>query len=304
MKIIVLTLLALFFLFFFSCNSEKKKQADNPEISKVENAEPIDDEKDTEVETVKLDLTTTEGVLSAYLRQRAEFKKKLQSCTPQYANQLYLEYRKKVQVSTDQITSLESKMLDDYEGLYGDDGWLKLSGKYGAKIKNYQANGFEIWYVGEGMTEIRVRPSEISSMFLGRVTNDFQEFIELEEFDNRELITNDGGLSISLDRFSSIVRMWESFLQRNPKSALKKEAKETYSIYQIWYLLGLDNTPVVEHTDGMIYSENKENFKRYLDYYPKSPTSKLIKLLFELEGDYEEMSEEIGKAQRKSLQKI
>lgn len=69
-------------------------------------------------------------------------------------------------------------------------------------------------------------------------------------------------------------------------------------------MIGLDNTPVAEYSDGMIYSENKENFKRYLDYYPNSPMSKLIKLLFELEGDYEVMGEEMDKAQRKSLQKL
>lgn len=85
---------------------------------------------------------------------------------------------------------------------------------------------------------------------------------------------------------------------------IKKAAKELFSIYQRGYLIGLDNTPVAEYSDGMIYSENKENFKRYLDYYPNSPTSELIKLLFELEGDYEVMGEEMDKAQRKSLQKL
>lgn len=139
MKITVLTLLSLFCFFFFSCSSENEQEV-NRVNSQVENTESGDLELAKEEKPAKLDLTSVEGAFKAYLRLQSEFKKKLQACTPQYANQLYLEYRKKLKSITEKLTSLESEMLDDYEGLYDNDGWLKLSGNYGKKIKNYHFN--------------------------------------------------------------------------------------------------------------------------------------------------------------------
>jgi len=128
--------------------------------------------------------------------------------------------------------------------------------------------------------------------------------IENEEWDNRELMFNDAGLSISLEQFAWIVRRWERFVQKYPKSKLKPEAKELYGYYQSFYLFGLDNTPVSEHSDGKIYPENKANFEMFMSFYPESPTSKLIKTLMSLEGNYEAMSEAVIKQQNQLMNKM
>lgn len=300
------------FIFFtlgilISCNSEQEEKTKQvPEQTKAEEVvSEVEEPKDTIItEKVALsELKKADEIFEHYLKVKSNYVENLKSCTPQFANQVYLDFRKEINDVTQKLTFSESEILDDYEGVY-DEGWVSLTGKQGSKFRKYMSNGLELWYIGEGITEIRLRPSVYVDLFSGRVTTDFQKYIQLEEMDDRHLMTNDGGLSISLEEMGSTVRRWEGFVQNNPKSELKIEAKEKYRMYQFWYLQGLDNTPVAEYTDGMIYPENKRNLKMYSSYYPDSPTTELINVLFENEGDYENMGYEFQLKQKEILQKL
>ncbi len=295
-----------FFIAFLmvSCNSgEKQIEKEKPESE----SEAIEiPQKDTAavVEKQQKELVTIEDYLADFKERKRALRLKLESCTPQFANQLYLDFRKENHKLIEIINTKEIEMLDDYEGLRTVNYGYDINGKYGKKIKKYRSHGLQFQDVGEGYTEIRIKPSEYTSLFSGRVTNDFEEYITNVEREDHKLITADAGLVISFHELSVLIVMWENHLKRYPKSSLKVEVKNKLRNYQLWYVIGLDNTPVVEYSDGHIYEENKVEFAAFKQWQPKSPTTQLINIVLANEGNFELIQSKVVQRQKELLNQM
>lgn len=287
----------------FACQSEpeKKDKQVKPETESVLPA--FNDEKiDKKTEKRKKPSNFDEYV-EDYEFRKNELIEKLKTATPQFAHYLYLDFRKENEEMTGHLYDLEMNMLEDWAGLYDEDGELSFK-KYGGKIRKAEAAGMEFWGVGEGMTEVRVEPREYAKIFRGKVSPDLEKFILLNQKDDEVLMVNDAGLSISFKEMADVILRWEKFIQTYPKSKMKPEAKQLYETYQIWYLFGLDNTPTRDYELGKLYDESKTEMERFLIRYPESPTSKLVKMVLESEESTEDLLNQVSEAQNALLRKM
>jgi len=283
---------------------------DTSEAGKTKELDPKTVSNDSITETVtttKSKLVTFEDFVQDFSLRRAEIAKKLENSTPTEANQLFLEYRKLNQQNSEKLTNISLKMLDDYGGLYNYLGGFNYSGKHKVQITQLLKAGLEPWYVGEGMTEIRVRPFEYEHLFSGRLTPDFEEFMQNTNLDNQRLITNDAAVAISWEELGTYVIRWESFIKKYPKSTLKKEAKEIYSWHLFLFLFGADNTPTIDYSSGEIYQENLLEFEKISNSYSietNDITMQLIEVLKNTSGNYEEKYAAVTKKQTELLKKL
>ncbi len=286
-----------------ACKSEPKpnKESNTPQEEMTE-SEMEEMEEAEKVEEKKI-LVTSDDYFEDYKIRKEKLIEKLNTATPQFANYLYLDFRKENELMAQKLYELEMNMLDDYEGLYDDEGEISYK-KYGNKIRKAESVGLEFWGVGEGMTEIRVEPREYGRIFKGKVTPDTEKFISLNQRDDEKLLTNDGGLSVSFEEMANIIIRWEKFIKENPKSNRKEEAKQMYETYQMWYLFGLDNTPTRDYELGQLYEENKTEMERFVQTYPNSPTTKLVKMVLESDLSTEDLVSQVSDLQNSILKQM
>lgn len=290
----------ILFLGLIACSDSTENTGASKSRTSVISNDSIRDLKEPQ----KVSLSNFDDYLIDFSRRRTEIVQKLEKCTPQEANQLFLEYRKMNLLNGEKMTNVSLKMLDDYGGLYSDLGGLNYSGKHKEKITQLLKAGLEPWYIGEGMTEIRVRPFEYDHLFSGRLTPDFEEFMQNIILDEQKLVTNDAALAISWEELAYHIIRWESFIKKYPNTTLKKEAKETYAWYQILFVVGVDNTPTFEFSTGEIYDENMLMFEWFNNYYNSELTTQLIEVLKNTTGTYEVKYAAVKKKQRELLKKM
>lgn len=250
---------------------------------------------------------------------KADTKQKLETATPKQANELYKEYLRKTSKLIDQIAMYESEFLDDYYSFYsydeskgeGSDAWmLTLPKAEKAKKEMLNTNQIEIWDIGEGMHTLRLYHDAAQKMFSGKVTPDYQDYIDFTTKEEATLYQADAAIVIEFSELGDRIIYWKNFIEKYPNSDLLKLKEASYSLFPVIehykllqrdYLLGAENTPTLSYPDAEIYDESKNEFLRFKKKYPNSYTAKLIDILLEnKENDFQKISKKIQKAINKN----
>ena len=198
---------------------------------------------------------------------------------------LYLKFREETEQLVSRIAEDNAYLLDNYYTHFSEKtNALILPDSLQLKLKGFKKANIEFQEIGEGYVEVRPVANYYVNIFNGKLPTDYNDYIRLEAFENKELIAADAGLVISFKELSVLVLHWETFLQKHPHSVLFKQVKEKYKGLLGMYLFGLDNTPTMEaNGDNVmeVYEENQKEFERFTVQNPKSVTSKLVLALLE-----------------------
>ncbi|MCL9805246.1 hypothetical protein NAT51_06925 [Flavobacterium amniphilum] len=198
---------------------------------------------------------------------------------------LYLKFREDTGELIGKIDKDNTYILDNfYTHVSEKTQKLNLPDSLKTKFRDIKKANIEFWEIGEGYIEIRPKADYYQKIFDNKLSADYNEFVKLEAFENKDLIGADAGLTISFEELSVLVLNWENFLLKYPNSKLYAEVKENYKNLLNIYLFGLDNTPTYENNGDNVlelYNENKKEFERFTSKNPESVASKIVLSLLE-----------------------
>lgn len=230
------------------------------------------------------------AAVNSLIAARENAKQQLTTLSPQQADSLYDIYMPKCYEKIAQMERFEETFINDYYRYvtYNDKGEVtKVNDSIQKKINLLDKAGLEIWDIGEGLVEIRPKPEYFLVLFGSYVSTDYKEFIALQAEDDKVLFDNDAAIAIPCEDVGKRVINWENFISTYPESRLKKDAATHYRYYQYAFLVGADNTPVLEYGSNEMYPEIHKAFENFIAKYPESPTSALVKMVLAFKGDEE-----------------
>lgn len=270
-------LLLCFVLSLISCQKEQKKETST--IPKTnDSTEVVISETKVIIDTTFSDANTMEDYCIALDYLKEEYTKKLnESNSKERNNQLYEAYYIIRNKYIENITRLDDSLLIHYAEQYSEDqDNYVLDANYTRVANQLKKVAVEFWYVGEGFTEFRSIPSHYPTMFKGKVTPDYQDFLEQIAHEDLELYSSDGGFMIQFEEVGKRVAYWETFLSKHPKSSLKENAEGAYNNYLKDFIFGLENTQTYNENEGQIDPEYQEVFDAYIKKYPNFKSTKKI----------------------------
>lgn len=216
-------------------------------------------------------------------------------------NEIYEQYQEAMVTRIEGINELETDLLENYASYYKQEqDKYVFPDSIQKRIDLLKDTDLEFWEVGEGFAEIRFKPYHYYNMFKGKVTEDYENYLRIEARENTELFAADAGLNISFKELGDHLLNWEKFLKTYPKSALLEKARSHYQDYGYTYLMGMDNTPTFEFSDGKLYDDNRKEFKRFIKQNPNSDFAKIVKA-FLAKFDQKTTFEELQQFARKEL---
>lgn len=265
-------ILPILLVFILSCEKEKTTLLinENP-TPKVYTAKSKD--------IIKNPVNKTEILLSDILNKKETVKNQLTGSTKLQANKLYDAFYAETEILMGKLTDSEIDLLGKF---YNEDAKTKSLIKN--KKEELEKYGLEFDEIGEGYVEIKTKPDYYFEIFKDYVSDDYREYLEITNEENKQLYSADAGLMISFKELGDRIGVWENFIAKYPKTSLLQKLKEDYKYYQQDYLFGMDNTPTIERADPanlFIYPENIDEFSRFKKKYPKSPTNKLIDIFLQ-----------------------
>lgn len=229
----------------------------------------------TPIDTACSSENKTEDYIAALQYYQTKTEKEIAENSPQENDKLYEDYEKLRDKYISCLSTILGDVLDKYVNYYESES---NSYKFPENIKKLTAElkkgGLEFREVGEGYTEIWSKPDHYYSVFKNKVTPDYEAYLSKMAKENEVNYSADAGLMISWEELGNRLIFWENFIKKYPKSSLIPRVKEQYNNYLHDYLLGMDNTPTYENSDGTLYDENRAEYNRIIKKYPGSYTSK------------------------------
>lgn len=268
-----------------SCNDKKVSE------QKSENTPIVHEEKakvDYQLPPVYIDSASTEKqVLEHLAKRKTEVEALLKDAAPEKANELYLNYIKENDSAVYILSNRKSKLLDIYVDFMQYDektgtNPLVIPKEHQQEIKNIESKGVEFWYVGEGYTTLRMNPDFYYKMFNGKLTPDYQRWLEFTTKEDKELYAADAGIIVPWKEIGDRILVREKFMKDFPKSKLVKDMKGQLKSYRWDYFDGEDNTPVFagyDETKDVMDEEIAKEYQRFMKANPTSETTKILKEL-------------------------
>ena len=280
---------------FFSCEKEKKTEILTEPTSSTSN-EILISEAVVIIDTVYSESNTIEDYCIALENLKSEYLKKLnENNSKERNNELYENYKSIRNAHIKNLNFSNGDILDKFVDYYNEDVEDFVLPNDVKNIENQlKAVEIEFWYIGEGYTEMRNIPQHFLTLFKGKVTPDYEDYIKQIAHQNKELYSADAGLVAPFSEVADRVIFWENFLNNYSKSKLFQKAKMHYNNYLHDFIFGLDNTPTIE--DSQIYPVFGEVHTEFIKKYPNSLATKKIKELPKLvvnNFSYEEIHEKL-----------
>lgn len=282
MKKLILSLAILSLV--YSCKKEEKNIEKTSEKAKISYALP----------PVYLDSLRSENEIISHLQHRKnEINSLLENSSPEKNNLLYENYKKENDSALALLTLKQTHLLDQFFEFYvyhpeTDTSTLKVPEKYKKTVDSYKQTGIEFWDVGEAYTELRMLPDFYFNIFNGKLTADYQKYLEIMKEEDKVLFQSDASISIPWRDVAKRVEVREKFLQDFPSSKLNTTINEELQSYKYAYLLGYDNTST-QNDEGGFIPENLQEFQRFMKENPKSETSAMLKTMLSMPKDRERM---------------
>jgi hypothetical protein len=274
-------------LFFISCRKEteqslpKRKPVDKTVIQNIS------------LPPVYLDSLKTESEILLHIQNRTtEISELLKNSSAENADEIYENLKKENDSALVLLSKKQTSLLDRYYEFNVYDNETQISTqKFPDDVKKtieyYEKTGIEFWEVGEGMTELRMFPDYYMKLFKGKLTKDYDRYLEIITEEDQVLFAADAGIIIPWRDVAKRIEVREEFLTVFPVSNLKKRVENELKEYRYAYLVGYDNTQTNEQ--GKFFPENLKEFKRFIKENPESETSKIIEEMLAYEGNNDEL---------------
>ena len=160
------------------------------------------------------------------------------------------------------------------------------------ETRSFAANGFRLEQ-GEGMIYPIVDWNKLGAFFVNRVTPPMKNYIEQSITEQKELMWDDGGLIIPVERIADRAAWWEQFNKSNPYFVRSEETQNHQRGMLSALIWGADNTPAFNYEDQTLTEEFKKAWAYTLQKYPGTETAKAVKEISDL------MTTEGGKKTKK-----
>lgn len=280
MRILAILILSVF---LFACHKKESVIFERKSAHDTIAETPIKSDLYKPADTACSSENKPEDYIRSLQWYQTKTEKEIAKNTPEQNDKVYEEY---LEIRSKYIHCLSSQLgdvLDNYVNYYNPENEQIQLPENVRKLSNELKKGsLEFREVGEGYTEIWSEPDHYYSIFRNKVTPDYNLYILQLSKESERLYSADAGLAISWKELGERTVFWENFIKKYPDSFLISRAKELYHNYLYDYLFGMDNTPTYEHSDGTIYSENREEFNRIIKRYPNSDVAKKSKELMSL----------------------
>jgi hypothetical protein len=160
---------------------------------------------------------------------------------------------------------------------------LPFEKKFAPFKKSIEKNGFKIDCL-EGMGEIAEDRSFVAKHFYAFVSPVTKQYLEGLQLENDQLFSGDAGINISPQQYADRLVWWENFNKRNPDFILSKRARSIQRHLFTFFLLGMDNTPLINYFTDDNGVEKQELDSYFVDAYaylnkkyPNSESNALVK---------------------------
>lgn len=216
-------------------------------------------------------------LVAQMVKNKREALAQLKGASAEKANKIYNK------LFASDIKALIS--INTFEGSYLETAHAtddtSVAKKLEALENKIQPAGLELWDIGEGMVVVRTVADYYKNIFSGKVTADYDEAISIVAHEEKELWEADAAVSIPWKNLGERVVTWENFIKKYPESEFRKEAEGTYKMYRHAFLLGLDNTPVIDFINNQMDAEVHNAFIAFVKNHPESETTTYVKMLLE-----------------------
>lgn len=242
---------------------------------------------------VYLDSIKTESEIIKHIQNRTiEISDLLKNSPAVNADEIYENLKKENDSALVLLSKKQTSLLERYYEFNVYDPETQISTqKFPDDVKKtieyYEKTGIEFWEVGEGITELRMFPDYYMKLFKGKLTKDYDRYLEIITEENQVLFAADAGIIIPWRDVAKRIEVREKFLTVFPDSNLKKKIENELKEYRYAYLVGYDNTQTNEQ--GEFFPENLKEFRRFIKENPGSETSKIIVEMLAYEGNNDEL---------------
>lgn len=217
------------------------------------------------------------------LRQRADsIRHALSSATPEQAAKMYHIFADAAILAIQDLSANESKWLDTYVNSWSEEAQdYRPDEATQARVRLLAQAGIEPYSVGEGYTELQLKPNFYQNLFgQQHLPADYQTYVNINAHEDSSLFQADAGIIVPWSEAARRVQDWDNFCTKYPDSKLAKQAQENYTYYMDCFLLGEDNTRTVE--DGQLVPEVKAAFEQYVAEYPGTRGGRLVAAFLQL----------------------
>lgn len=275
-------LISLFFS-LFSCQKEKKKETTiDPTVK--DSSKVLVSETVVIIDTSYSDANSIEDYTIALEHLKNEYTKKLtENSSSEKNNELYEEYCAIRNKYIYNLSKSNDTLLINYVNQYNEEKEdFVLDATYTKIANQLKKVAVEFWYVGESYSEFRSIPSHYPTLFKGKVSRDYQDFLDQIANEEKELYSSDGGFMVNFDEVGRRVAVWENYLTKYPNSKLTLKAKELYNNYLYDFIFGLENTQTYTESEGQIDTVYMEVYDEFIKKYPNSKTTKKVQEFIKL----------------------
>jgi hypothetical protein len=181
------------------------------------------------------------------------------------------------------INELHQKDTINFDALI----FLDASGKglpLSQEVKDYnerlKKNGFQV-ASSEGISYIKTDRDFIAQWFYSYVSPTMKDYLQQLNKENKEGFQEDAGLSIEAKQYAERLAWWDDFIRQNQSFILIQEAKEYRKELLTFFLLGMDNSPVMDYATNKVTDYYKTAYTYLQENYPNTETNKLVNPYFE-----------------------
>lgn len=193
---------------------------------------------------------------------------------------LYGEVENKLNERLEKDESLFDFPCIDFDSLGRE---MPFDKRFVAFKKRLEKNGFRI-ECPEGMTQIVQNRSFLKPRFYKCISPLMKEFLGGVQKERDEFFNYDAGIVISAQSYVDRLVWWDEFDRKYPDFILSKKAKANQIVLFTYFLIGMDNTPVIGYSideNGVVKTGGLDDYfakaYAYLNKkYPASPLNGLV----------------------------
>lgn len=225
----------------------------------------------------------------------------IEGATPEERCRIFDEFSTLVAQEANKLNERESDYLGRYYEYHLDEegNIIEPHDSIKQKEQSYLQGGLQVEDLGEGLVTFAPTPTLFAS-YLSQLPPYYQRYWQLLE--DSENYAPDACLRLSWRELGDLLTRYEAYAESYPEQTeLLGRLGESYQFLQMAYLAGVDNTPIADDS-GALDLELRNEWKRFSEAYPDSPTTKLIAEMLK-QKDYRDVPILIGvvfKAQQES----
>jgi hypothetical protein len=126
----------------------------------------------------------------------------------------------------------------------------------------------------EGTIYIARNTGPIRKTFFEYLSPSTQEFFNQFEFEENQVLSEDGGLIIRVEELADRLGFWEVFMSENSGHLFEDFASENIKYYRYYMLEGMDNTPAFDRFESkLINTEFEQAMEHYIAKYPQTQSA-------------------------------